>query len=69
MNDVRHLTRGLVHNAGCCGSPRHIDDGGTAALDAVVVSGSVTCQIVVGGTVVAEGTSSGGPLSCSAEIE
>ena len=39
---------------------------GVLNLDAVTVWNG---QIVVGGTVVAEGTSSGGPLSCSAEIE
>ncbi len=42
--------------------------GGQAAINGIVVRGTVTCQIVVGGTVVSEGSSSGGPLSCSADV-
>ncbi|GAB11415.1 hypothetical protein GOARA_068_00740 [Gordonia araii NBRC 100433] len=42
---------------------------GAASFDAIVVRGSVTCQILVGGAVVTEGTSSGGPLNCSATVE
>jgi len=41
---------------------------GQASLGAIVVRGSVTCQIVAGGAVVAEGTSSGGPLNCAADV-
>lgn len=69
---VRYRTSNGIMTAATVRAPWSVSaftDNGTAALDAVVVSGSVTCQIVVGGTVVAEGTSSGGPLSCSAEIE
>lgn len=69
---VRYRTSNGIMTAATVRSPWSVSaftDNGTASLDAMVVSGSVTCQIVVGGTVVAEGTSSGGPLSCSAEIE
>ncbi|RUP40269.1 MAG: hypothetical protein EKK60_04245 [Gordonia sp. (in: high G+C Gram-positive bacteria)] len=69
---VRYRTSNGIMTAATVRSPWSVSaftDNGTASLDAMVVSGSVTCQIVVAGTVVAEGTSSGGPLSCSAEVE
>ncbi|MFT4200349.1 hypothetical protein [Gordonia sp. (in: high G+C Gram-positive bacteria)] len=41
---------------------------GQASLNAIVVRGSVKCQILSGGKVIAEGQSSGGPLSCAAVV-
>ncbi|MFT3898649.1 MAG: hypothetical protein QM728_00165 [Gordonia sp. (in: high G+C Gram-positive bacteria)] len=41
---------------------------GFADFNGIVIRGSVTCQILAGGKVLAEGQSSGGALHCSADL-
>ncbi|WP_290703974.1 MULTISPECIES: hypothetical protein [Gordonia] len=68
---VRYQTNGRSMTMATVRSPWSVTTfvpDGQASLGAIVVRGTVTCQIVVGGTVMSEGTSSGGPLNCVADL-